>query len=165
MVPAANLIGYAGQELGRKLPHVLGVLVETTHGSVVEIILFSVIVAQPGGSLIYVVRAAILGSILANLLLCLGLCFVAGGFQRHDQVFHEIVSEVGSGLLLVAGFGLVLPAAFASSATSNLTVRSGALQNADEERRVLSISRATAIILILSYVVSVNIQMRSLIQC
>lgn len=30
MVPCANLIGFAGQELARKMPHMLGVLVETT---------------------------------------------------------------------------------------------------------------------------------------
>jgi Ca2+:H+ antiporter len=30
MVPCANLIGFAGQELARKLPHVWGVLIEIT---------------------------------------------------------------------------------------------------------------------------------------
>lgn len=29
MVPCANLIGFAGQELSRKVPHVVGVLTET----------------------------------------------------------------------------------------------------------------------------------------
>lgn len=30
MIPCANLIGFAGQELARKLPHVYGVLTEVT---------------------------------------------------------------------------------------------------------------------------------------
>lgn len=30
MVPCANLIGFAGQELSRKFPHVMGVIIETT---------------------------------------------------------------------------------------------------------------------------------------
>jgi Ca2+:H+ antiporter len=30
MVPCANLIGFAGQELSRKFPHVMGVVIETT---------------------------------------------------------------------------------------------------------------------------------------
>lgn len=30
MVPCANLLGFAGQELARKVPHVMGVLTETT---------------------------------------------------------------------------------------------------------------------------------------
>lgn len=71
MVPAANLVGFAGQEFARKMPKVLGVLIETTFGSIVEIILFTVLVTGPetNGP---VIRAAILGSILANILLCLG---------------------------------------------------------------------------------------------
>lgn len=104
MVPAANLIGYAGQELARKLPKVLGVLLETTLGSMVEIILFIVLISR-GDDYVDVVRAAILGSILANLLLCLGLCFAVGGIREHgdQQEFHPAISEVGSGLMLVAG--------------------------------------------------------------
>lgn len=102
MVPAANLIGFAGQELARKVPKVIGVIMETTLGSVVEIVLFMVLISK-GDSYVQVIRAAILGSILANLLLCLGMCFIAGGLRRDEQVFHEVVSEVGSGLMLVAG--------------------------------------------------------------
>lgn len=102
MVPAANMIGASGQELARKLPKVIGVVLETTLGSVVEIILFTVLVVR-GEHNIPIIRAAILGSILANLLLCLGLCFIAGGYRRHEQKFHEGVSEVGSNLMLVAG--------------------------------------------------------------
>jgi hypothetical protein len=31
MVPCANLVGFAGQELARKFPHVFGVLAEITY--------------------------------------------------------------------------------------------------------------------------------------
>jgi Ca2+:H+ antiporter len=99
MVPCANLIGFAGQELARKLPKVFGILIETTLGSVVEIVLFMVLLDQDQFA---VIQAAILGSILATLLLCLGLCFVAGGIRHPEQEFDEVVSEVGNGLLLTA---------------------------------------------------------------
>jgi Ca2+:H+ antiporter len=95
MVPCANLIGFAGQELARKLPKVFGILIETTLGSVVEIVLLN-------HNEFAVIRAAILGSILATLLLCLGMCFVAGGIRHPEQEFDEVVSEVGNGLLLTA---------------------------------------------------------------
>ena len=75
MVPAANLVGFAGQELARKIPKVAGVILETTFGSVVEIILFMVLIKK-GQTYVPVIQAAILGSILANLLLCLGQSFV-----------------------------------------------------------------------------------------
>lgn len=72
MVPAANLVGFAGQELARKIPKVAGVMLETTFGSIVEIILFMVLLVQGRDANVPVIRAAILGSILANLLMCLG---------------------------------------------------------------------------------------------
>lgn len=72
MIPAANLVGFAGQEVARKIPKVAGVLLETTFGSVVEIILFMVLLVQGREENVPVIRAAILGSILANLLMCLG---------------------------------------------------------------------------------------------
>lgn len=46
MVPCANLIGYAGQEFARKLPKVMGILLETTLGSVVEIVLLMVLISK-----------------------------------------------------------------------------------------------------------------------
>ena len=114
MVPAANLIGFAGQELARKLRKVFGVIIETTLGSVVEIVLFMVLISK-GNDSVPVIRAAILGSILANLLLCLGMCFFVGGIRREDQEFHEAISEVGSGLILVAGSKFQLCLFFTSS--------------------------------------------------
>lgn len=73
MIPAANLVGFAGQELARKVPKVAGVIMETTFGSIVEIILFVVLIVG-GEKNVPVIQAAILGSILANMLLCLGTC-------------------------------------------------------------------------------------------
>jgi Ca2+:H+ antiporter len=108
MLPAANMLGFAGQELSRKMPQkAIAVVLETTFGSVVEIVLFMVLLKQSvGDSNIFVIQAAILGSILANLLLCLGTCFIAGGLKHDTQEFHEAVSESGSGLMLVAASAL-----------------------------------------------------------
>lgn len=99
MAPCANLIGFAGQEFARKVPHVFGVLIETTVGSIVEIILFMVLLSKDQ---FLVIKAAILGSILATMLLCLGLCFFVGGIYHEEQTFSDTISEAGSGLLLTA---------------------------------------------------------------
>lgn len=67
--------------------------------------MFIVLITRPpkaGIDYIQVVQAAILGSVLATMLLCLGLCFVAAGVKREETHFSEAVSEVGSGLLLTA---------------------------------------------------------------
>jgi Ca2+:H+ antiporter len=99
MVPCANLVGFAGQELARKLPRVVGILLETTLGSVVEIILFMVLLSRDE---YVVIQAAIVGSILSTMLLCLGMCFFVGGIRRDEQCFDEAIGEVGNGLLLTA---------------------------------------------------------------
>jgi Ca2+:H+ antiporter len=99
MIPCANMIGFAGQELSRKLHKVIGILLETTLGSVVEIVMFMVLVTE---SEYQVIQAAILGSVLATQLLCLGMCFVMGGIRNTEQEFDEKVGEVGSDLLLTA---------------------------------------------------------------
>lgn len=91
--------GFAGQELGRKLHKVLGVLLETTLGSVVEIVMFIVLLKTDQFA---VIQAAILGSVLATQLLCLGMCFVVGGVRHNELNFSEVVGEVGSDLLLTA---------------------------------------------------------------
>jgi Ca2+:H+ antiporter len=166
MLPAANLLGFAGQELARKLPKVLGILLEITFGSVVEIVLFMVLITKDhgGGHYIPVIKAAILGSILTNLLLCLGLCFFVGGTKRHEQVFHEAVSEVGSGLLLVAGFALLIPSAFFSALKGTAfgpgdtipTTPDGMPEEVFTMTRllhdILAISRGTAIVLMVAFV-------------
>ncbi|KAL4925887.1 hydrogen/calcium exchanger domain-containing protein [Aspergillus undulatus] len=150
MVPSANLLGFAGGELAKKLPKVFGVLLETTLSSVVEIVLFMVLIHNDqGGDLIPVIQAAILGSILANLLLCLGLCFFLGGLGREEQVFHDAISEVGSGLLLVAGFGLLIPSAFYAALSSGSTATTSTPELITSN--TLTISRATAIILLAAF--------------
>jgi Ca2+:H+ antiporter len=149
MVAPANLVGFAGQELARKIPKVYGVLMETTLGSIVEIVLFMVLLKKDdNNNLIPVIQAAILGSILANLLLCLGLCFFIGGIRkgRKEQEFDEAISEVGSGLLLVAGLGLLVPSAFYGSLNGT-----GLLTDAELLSRDLTVSRITALLLFVAF--------------
>lgn len=148
MVPCANLIGFAGQEFGRKMPPVAGVLVETTFGSIVEIILFLVLAVQERNE--EIIKAAILGSILANLLLCLGLCFWAAGMRRDESHFSEAITEAGCGLLLTAGIGLAVPTVFTLAFQNTEGQTAEALAST-----VLQVSRATAVMLIIAYVVYV----------
>lgn len=125
--------------------NLLGLILETFLGGIVEIVLFMVLLHNSvDGSLIPVIRSAILGSILANLLLCLGFCFFAGGLRRNEQEFDEVISEVGNGQLLMAGFGLLIPSAFYSSLR-------GSVEDSVIEANVLHISRTTSVILLIAF--------------
>ena len=126
----------------------LGIVLETFLGGLVEIILFIVLIKK-GGRLIPVIRSAILGSILANLLLCLGFCFFVGGLRQHEQEFHEVVSEVGSGLLLVAGFGLLIPSAFYNSLYSRVETDMARLTLLTDN--MIHVSRITAVVLLVAF--------------
>ena len=130
-------------------------MLETFLGGIVEIVLFMVLLHNDvNNNLIPVIRAAILGSILANLLLCLGCCFFAGGLRREEQEFDEVISEVGHGLLLMAGFGLLIPTAFYASLR-------GSIDNALLESKTLSISRIASVILLVAFFIYVYFQMRT----
>ncbi|KAH7242467.1 hypothetical protein BKA59DRAFT_401445 [Fusarium tricinctum] len=153
MVPCANLIGFAGQELARKLPHVWGVLIEITIGSIVEIILFMVLLSK---DMFYVIKAAILGSILATMVLCLGACFFVGGMLEDEQEFSEAISEAGSGLLLTAGVVLALPTVFQYGIGNAESVPLESL-----DHKTLQISRIVSVLLIIAYLVYVFFQART----
>ena len=78
--------------------------------------------------------------------------------RREEQEFDEAVSEVGSGLLLVAGFGLLIPSAFFTSLYGGVT--GGTIDRAELEDKVLTISRATSVILMIAFFIYVYFQMK-----
>lgn len=149
------------------MPKVAGILIETTLGSVVEVTLFIALIVKhkagtedgedngDEGNLIPTIQAAILGSILTNLLLCLGLCFFVGGIRRHEenQKFHAVVSEVGNGVLLVAAFGLLIPSAFYSALkTETVSALQESFTNGRLQQDIMKISQVTSIILIVAFI-------------
>ncbi|KAH8881819.1 putative vacuolar calcium ion transporter [Thozetella sp. PMI_491] len=158
MIPCANLIGFAGQELARKMPHTLGVLTETTISSVVEIILFIILLTKHS---YVVIQHAILGSILATMLLSLGLCFIASGIRRDDAEFDEAISEAGSGLLLTAGLALAVPAIYESSINAKGSEGEEVPTQEQLDLNVLDLSHAVAILLLVAYVLFVIFQTRT----
>ncbi|TID17530.1 vacuolar Ca2+/H+ antiporter [Venturia nashicola] len=174
MIPVANLLGFAGQEFARKMPKVSGILLETAFGSIVEIVLFLILIfkhtsndgSAEHGNLIPIIQAAILGSILTNLLLCLGLCFFVGGIRQQIATFHAVVSEVGSGILLVAGFGLLVPSAFYSALKGAAVLKPDGSKhhqftNEKLQHDVLRISQITSILLIVAFLIYMWFNARS----
>lgn len=78
----AALVGRSVEQLGDRFgPGATGVL-QSALGNLPE--LFIALFALNAG-LVAVVQAALIGSILANLLLVLGLCFVVGGLKHGTQ--------------------------------------------------------------------------------
>jgi Ca2+:H+ antiporter len=58
------------------------------------------------------VRASLIGAILANLLLAMGVAFLLGGLRYHDQEYNVRATRVYSTMMLLAVISLMVPSGF-----------------------------------------------------
>ena len=103
----ATLVGRSVEALGDRLGAGLTGVVQSALGNLPE--LFVVLFALHAG-LIDVVQAAIVGSILANVLLVLGLAFTVGGLRHGTQRFGSGPARMISLMLLLSVAALLVPA-------------------------------------------------------
>ena len=109
VLPLAGYMGEATEHLAHRTGPTIGGLLNATFGNAAELII-SIVALQAG--LVGLVKASITGSILGNLLLILGLSFVAGGVRRNELRFNRTSAGMSSGMLTLAVVALVLPALF-----------------------------------------------------
>jgi Ca2+:H+ antiporter len=103
----ASMVGDGTDQLGHRLgPGATGVL-QSALGNLPE--LFIAIFALRAG-LAVVVQTALVGSILANSLLVLGLAFIAGGLKHGVQAFGTTQTRMISMLLVLSVAALTIPA-------------------------------------------------------
>src|SRR5689334_25308468 len=97
--------------------------------------------------LLVVVQSAIIGSMLANLLLVLGLAFLSGGLRHGTQRFEKSRARDTCVLLALATAALVLPSVARYSHTP-------------AEPHVRALSDAVAVVLLLLFVLSLPSALR-----
>jgi Ca2+:H+ antiporter len=102
----ARLVGTATEQLGGRLGAGGAATVQSALGNLPE--LFVALFALHRG-LVGVVKAALIGSVLANSLLVLGLAFVAGGLKNGVQTFHSQRARTIATLLVLAAAILSIP--------------------------------------------------------
>ncbi|OLD95266.1 MAG: calcium/proton exchanger [Gemmatimonadetes bacterium] len=112
VVPLAAELGAATEVLAARTGPAAGGLLNATFGNAAELIV--AIVALRAG-LVDLVKASLIGSILGNLLLILGLALVAGGLRRATVTFNRTAAGMSGAMLLLAVIGLVVPALFAAA--------------------------------------------------
>ena len=61
---------------------------------------------------VVIVQTSLIGSMLSNLLLVLGMCFLFGGINRLEQHFNPVVAQTATSLLALAVGSLIIPTAF-----------------------------------------------------
>ncbi|KAF9182708.1 hypothetical protein BGZ51_004494 [Haplosporangium sp. Z 767] len=147
IIPLAKLLGYATEELAMRLGENLGALLNASFGNAVELIL-AVFALREGK--IDVVQASVLGSVLSNLLLVLGFCFVCGGIKFQSQNFNQTAAQTSASLLALSCMSLLIPAAF--SATT---------KGIDQTANILHLSYGTSIVLLAVYALYLFFQLKT----
>ncbi|KAG8733901.1 hypothetical protein FRC11_000455 [Ceratobasidium sp. 423] len=143
-----------------RLGQTLGGLLNASFGNAVEIIVGIAALVQ--GEL-RIVQTSMLGSVLSNLLLVLGMSFFVGGVYFHEQNFRVTAAQTGASLMTLACITLVIPAAYHSSqqhspkppvlnAISALMETDAPGGNDLSHNGLLLISRGTAVILLIVYI-------------
>ncbi|RHZ59385.1 calcium/proton exchanger [Aspergillus thermomutatus] len=151
IIPLASLLSFATEELAATMGQALGGLMNATFGNAVELIV-SIIALKDNQ--IRVVQASMLGSILSNILLVLGCCFLIGGLRYSEQSFNTTVASTMSSLMTVASASLIIPATLYASLSPSHSKDT-------TNNNILILSHGTAIILLVLYVMYLYFQLKS----
>ena len=159
IMPLAFLMGRATEEIALYTSESLGGLLNATFGNAAEMIiaLLAIYTASQAASgsdtenlMVGLVQASLIGSILGNLLLVMGLAFLWGGINFPEQKFSETQVSSNGSLMMLAMIVLIIPTVF------NSTV--GGIEG---EEGVEQLSHIAAIVLLLLYGLFLYFQFKS----
>lgn len=109
ILPLSQYLGEATEHLAERAGPAMGGFLNATFGNAAELII--AIIALRAG-MIELVKASIIGSILGNLLLILGLALMAAGMNKKLFAFNRTATAMAGSMLLLAVAALVFPALF-----------------------------------------------------
>ncbi len=124
IIPLTSLIAKSTQQLSLRTTTVLGSLMNATFGNAIEFMI-AIFAIQAG--LVEMVKASIIGSIILNILLLIGLSMLFGGFKYREQTFNKDSAGVASTMLLIAVAGLSMPTIYAVLTGKSVMIMSRAV--------------------------------------
>ncbi len=147
VIPTAALMGRATEELAARSGPGIGGFLNVTFGNAPELIIAFFALNE---GLQEVVKASLIGSILGNILLVMGVAMLVGGRKRERQKFDRTAANVTALMLLLAVVALIMPAVFELVQGTGLPRPDAEAVNYDSDVEKLSVG--VAIILLLTYV-------------
>ncbi len=106
ILPLAVWLSTATEEISIALGPNLGALLNALFGNATELII--ALTALRAG-LVGIVKASITGTVMANLLLALGLSMLVGGIGRKEQTFQPVVARVNGSAMTLAVLAILIP--------------------------------------------------------
>lgn len=146
IIPLAGWMGTATEEIAVVLGPNLGGLLNATFGNATELIIG--VVALNAG-LIDVVKSSLVGSIMGNLLLVMGLSMFLGGLRFKEQKFQPVIARLNASAMNLAIIAILVPTA--------VDVTSIGI----EESTMQTLSAAVAVVLITVYVLTLLFSMKT----
>ncbi|PLB50371.1 putative sodium/calcium transporter [Aspergillus steynii IBT 23096] len=145
IIPLAAMLSYATEEIALRTGETIGGLLNASFGNAVELIV--AIIALVDHQVI-IVQTSLIGSMLSNLLLVMGMCFFFGGVNRLEQHFNPVVAQTAASLLALAVASLIIPTAFHEWSEAG-------------DIAVAQLSRGTSVILLVVYACYLFFQLKS----
>ncbi|OSS49077.1 hypothetical protein B5807_05413 [Epicoccum nigrum] len=147
IIPLADILCQATDHVASYMGETTGALVNVTMGNLTELVIF--IQALMHRQYI-IVRTSLLGSIIVNMLLVLGLAILTSEACEKNQSYNVLATRVAAALLCLTTISLIFP--------STLNLASDDLATA---QKMIDLSRATSIVLIVVYFLYLWTQIRS----
>jgi Ca2+:H+ antiporter len=153
IAPLAFLMGKATEEIALRTGEAVGGLLNATFGNAVEMIIAGMALYAASQNpdvvetMVTVTQASLIGSILGNLLLVLGLAMLYGGIKHSEQSFSNQSGQMNGALLVLAVVALIVPSAFH--------------YNGGTSDAVMKLSYATALVLLFIYGCSLLFQLKT----
>ncbi|MFL6230661.1 MAG: calcium/proton exchanger [Pyrinomonadaceae bacterium] len=126
IIPIAALIVRSTEQLATRTGDAVGGLLNATFGNAPELII-SLVALRAG--FLDMVRASLVGAILANILLALGVAFLLGGVRYHDQRFNATAARAYGTMMFMAAVSLAVPSAFSRYVAPQGVIRQEQLLN------------------------------------
>lgn len=150
IIPLAAMLSTATEELAIRVGETLGGLLNATFGNAVELIVSIQALIK---NEITIVKTSLIGSMLSNLLLVLGMAFFLGGINRMEQFFNVTVAQTAASLLALCIASLIIPTVF------HITIAEDGPEG--DAKRNQELSRGTAIILLVVYACYLGFQLKT----
>jgi Ca2+:H+ antiporter len=155
IIPLAAMLSNATEELAIRVGETMGGLLNATFGNAVELIVSVQALIKDE---ITIVKTSLIGSMLSNLLLVLGMAFFLGGINRSEQFFNVTVAQTAASLLALCIASLIIPTVFHNTiAEDDATANNGA----QDAVRNQELSHGTAVILLVVYACYLGFQLKT----
>ncbi|KAJ5102701.1 hypothetical protein N7532_003230 [Penicillium argentinense] len=145
IIPLAAMLSYATEEIALRTGETIGGLLNATFGNAVELIVAIIALVKKE---VVIVQTSLIGSMLSNLLLVMGMCFFFGGVNRLEQHFNVVVAQTAASLLALAVSSLIIPTAFHQWSDGN-------------KDKTAALSRGTSVLLLIIYGCYLFFQLKS----